>query len=286
MLITIIIQLSIRNCSKTNTILHKLNRLLKLYPFNPKPLQMQLSSASTKAVICFLLAFILAVFNKINANESSFKIPIHKKVLKSIEKESSEINLIYSAAKLSYVGLPLNTFALAMKGFTKLRNQNLINADSIITIIDFEKSSSQKRLYVVDLKTKSVLFQTLVAHGKNSGKEYARSFSNEESSYKSSLGFYITRNTYEGSNGFSLRLEGTENGINNKAMERAIVMHGAGYASESTIYQLGFLGRSWGCPALPESLNKPIINKIKDGNMLFIYYPDQDYLKKSSILNS
>jgi hypothetical protein len=247
---------------------------------------MQLSSASTKAVICFLLAFILAVFNKINANESSFKIPIHKKVLKSIEKESSEINLIYSAAKLSYVGLPLNTFALAMKGFTKLRNQNLINADSIITIIDFEKSSSQKRLYVVDLKTKSVLFQTLVAHGKNSGKEYARSFSNEESSYKSSLGFYITRNTYEGSNGFSLRLEGTENGINNKAMERAIVMHGAGYASESTIYQLGFLGRSWGCPALPESLNKPIINKIKDGNMLFIYYPDQDYLKKSSILNS
>jgi len=247
---------------------------------------MQLSSASTKAVICFLLAFILAVFNKINANESSFKIPIHKKVLKSIEKESSEINLIYSAAKLSYVGLPLNTFALAMKGFTKLRNQNLINADSIITIIDFEKSSSQKRLYVVDLKTKSVLFQTLVAHGKNSGKEYARSFSNEESSYKSSLGFYITRNTYEGSNGFSLRLEGTENGINNKALERAIVMHGAGYASESTIYQLGFLGRSWGCPALPESLNKPIINKIKDGNMLFIYYPDQDYLKKSSILNS
>jgi hypothetical protein len=247
---------------------------------------MQLSSASTKAVICFLLAFILAVFNKINANESSFKIPIHKKVLKSIEKESSEINLIYSAAKLSYVGLPLNTFALAMKGFTKLRNQNLINADSIITIIDFEKSSSQKRLYVVDLKTKSVLFQTLVAHGKNSGKEYARSFSNEETSYKSSLGFYITRNTYEGSNGFSLRLEGTENGINNNAMERAIVMHGAGYASESTIYQLGFLGRSWGCPALPESLNKPIINKIKDGNMLFIYYPDQDYLKKSSILNS
>ncbi|MCF8339837.1 MAG: murein L,D-transpeptidase catalytic domain family protein [Chitinophagaceae bacterium] len=247
---------------------------------------MQLSSASTKAVIYFLLAFILAIFNKTNANDSSFKIPNHKKVLKSIEKESSEINLIYSAAKLSYVGLPLNTFALAMKGFSKLRNQNLINADSIITIIDFEKSSSQKRLYVVDLKTKSVLFQTLVAHGKNSGKEYARSFSNEESSYKSSLGFYITRNTYEGSNGYSLRLEGTENGINNKALERAIVMHGAGYASESTIYQLGFLGRSWGCPALPESLNKPIINKIKDGNMLFIYYPDQDYLKKSSILNS
>lgn len=246
---------------------------------------MHLSSASIRAVICFLLAFILAVFNKINANDSSFKIPIHKKVLKSIEKETSEINLIYSAAKLSYVGLPLNTFALAMKGFTKLRNQNLINADSIITIIDFEKSSSQKRLYVVDLKTKSVLFQTLVAHGKNSGKEYARSFSNEESSYKSSLGFYITRNTYEGSNGFSLRLEGTENGINNNAMERAIVMHGADYASESTIYQLGFLGRSWGCPALPESLNKPIINKIKDGNMLFIYYPDQDYLQKSSILN-
>ena len=164
-------------------------------------------------------------------------------------------------------------------------HQNIIKNKSVLGIVDFKQHSSKERFYIINIETGQVE-KYLVAHGKNSGKEYARSFSNEESSYKSSLGFFITRNTYEGSNGFSLRLEGTENGINNKAMERAIVMHGAGYASESTIYQLGFLGRSWGCPALPESLNKPIINKIKDGNMLFIYYPDQDYLKKSSILNS
>jgi len=230
--------------------------------------------------------FIFSFSNKTTANNNIPKHLIASTTGSTIDKEVSEINLIYASAKLSYMGLPLNTFTLAMKGFSKLRNKNLIGEDSIITIIDFEKSSSQKRLYVIDLKTKNVLFQTYVTHGKNSGKEYARSFSNEESSFKSSLGFYITRNTYEGGNGYSLKLEGTEVGINDKAMERAIVMHGAAYASESAIYKLGFLGRSWGCPAIPEALQKPIINKIKDGNMLFIYYPDQDYLRNSTFLNS
>jgi hypothetical protein len=247
---------------------------------------MKLFSTSAIAFLCSFASFILLITNKINANYLRLKLPIHEKVITPTKKEASDINLIYSAAKLSYIGLPLNTFKLAMKGFSKLRGQNLVSSDSIITIIDFEKSSSQKRMYAIDLKTKNVLFQTLVCHGKNSGKEYARSFSNDESSYKSSLGFYITRNTYEGCNGYSLRLEGTEVGINDNAMERAIVMHGAGYASESTIYQLGYLGRSWGCPAIPEALQKPIINKIKEGNMLFIFYPDQTYLKTSALLNS
>jgi hypothetical protein len=247
---------------------------------------MKLISKNAKAFVCFTLVFVLCFFNKLHANGMLFK-PLSSLSKKSpIDKDLSDINLIYTSTKLYYKGLNLNTFILAMKGFTKLRSQNLISTDSIITIIDFEKSSSQKRLYVIDLKTKKVLFHTLVAHGKNSGEEYASSFSNEESSYKSSLGFYITRNTYEGCNGYSLRLQGLEAGINSNAMDRAIVMHGAGYASESTIYKLGFLGRSWGCPALPKTLQIPVINKIKDGNMLFIFYPDQAYLKKSTILNS
>lgn len=247
---------------------------------------MKLLSKNAKAFVCFFLVFVLCFFNKLHANGMVYK-PLGSLSVKSpIDKDLSDINLIYASTNLYLKGLNLNTFILAMKGFTKLRSQNLLNTDSIITIIDFEKSSSQKRLYVIDLKTKKVLFHTLVAHGKNSGKEYASSFSNEESSFKSSLGFYITRNIYEGSNGYSLRLQGMEAGINNNAMERAIVMHGAGYASESTICKLGFLGRSWGCPALPVALQKPIINKIKEGNMLFIFYPDQTYLKKSTILNS
>jgi hypothetical protein len=246
---------------------------------------MNLSSAQAKAFICFILAFILTIFNSINAGDLSAKYSKPRKAISTYDKESSDANILYASAKLSFVGLSLNTFKLAMKGFTKLQSQHLISTDSIITIIDFEKSSSQKRMYVIDLKSKNVLFQTLVSHGKNSGKEYARSFSNDESSYKSSLGFYITRNTYEGSNGYSLRLDGTEKGINDHAMARAIVMHGAGYASESTIYQIGYLGRSWGCPALPEGLHIPIINKIKEGNLLFMYYPDETYLKTSTLIN-
>lgn len=246
---------------------------------------MNQSSAHAKAFFCFVLAFILTIFNTINANDRSPIYSKHRKALSNYDKESSDANILYASAKLSFVGLSLNTFKLAMKGFSKLRSQNLISADSVITIIDFEKSSSLKRMYVIDLKAKNVLFQTLVSHGKNSGKEFARSFSNDESSYKSSLGFYITRNTYEGSNGLSLRLDGTEKGINDHAMERAIVMHGAGYASESAIYQIGYLGRSWGCPALPEGLHIPIINKIKEGNVLFMYYPDETYLKTSTLIN-
>lgn len=232
-----------------------------------------------------MLAFILTIFNSISAGDLSTKYSKHRKAISTYDKESTDANVIYASAKLSFVGLPLNTFKLAMKGFSKLRNQQLLSTDSIITIIDFEKSSSQKRMYVIDLKSKNVLFQTLVSHGKNSGKEYARTFSNDESSYKSSLGFYITRNTYEGSNGYSLRLDGTEKGINDHAMARAIVMHGAAYASESSIYQIGYLGRSWGCPALPEGLHIPIINKIKEGNLIFMYYPDETYLKTSALIN-
>jgi L,D-transpeptidase catalytic domain len=168
----------------------------------------------------------------------------------------------------------------------KLTEQGKLNNNSILAIADFSLPSTQKRLFVLDLKNYKVLFNTFVAHGKNSGREWANSFSNQPSSLKSSPGFYITHETYNGDNGYSLRLEGIEKGINDNAYEREIVMHGADYVNQSFANAKGYIGRSWGCPAVPVAEAIPIINTIKDGNCLFIYSPDQGYLSHSPVLNS
>lgn len=150
-------------------------------------------------------------------------------------------------------------------------------------MIDFTKPSTEKRLFVFDMEQKKMLYSSVVSHGKNSGENYATSFSNEVGSYKSSLGFYLTGNTYQGKNGYSLLLDGLEKGINDRARERAIVVHGAAYANPS-VCKSGRLGRSFGCPALPQALTKPIINTIKGGSVLFIYANNKEYMAKSSIL--
>jgi hypothetical protein len=192
---------------------------------------------------------------------------------------------LYSATGLENFGVSQTVFELAMKGFDKLMRSGNISTDSILTIVDFSKSSREKRMVVIDLKKQDVLFHTVVAHGRNTGAEYAQRFSNLPRSHQSSLGFYITRGTYHGSNGYSLKLDGVEKGFNNLAMARAIVMHAAGYANEEVIRQKGYLGRSFGCPAVPQRLNKPIIDRIKNGNVMFLYYPDNKYLNGSQLLN-
>lgn len=175
--------------------------------------------------------------------------------------------------------------SLALMGFHKLNAQERLSKDSILTIIDYSRSSKEKRLFVIDLKSKQLLFNSIVAHGRNSGEEYAKSFSNRPNSHQSSIGFYITEKPYQGSNGFSLALDGVEHGYNDKAKERAIVIHGADYATEQMIKIKGYLGRSFGCPSLPPGLNKKIIETIKEGNCVFAYYPDQRYLKASKLIN-
>ncbi len=192
---------------------------------------------------------------------------------------------LYMTTGLENFGISHTVFELAMKGFDKLTRAGRINTDSILTIVDFSKSSREKRMVVVDLKHQDVLFHTVVAHGRNTGTEFANSFSNQPRSHKSSLGFYITRGTYQGSNGYSLKLDGVEKGYNDLAMARAIVMHAADYANEDVIRNKGYLGRSFGCPAVPQRLNKPIIDRIKNGNVLFLYYPDRKYLNTSEMLN-
>jgi L,D-transpeptidase catalytic domain len=193
---------------------------------------------------------------------------------------------IYAFSHLEQLGFSHQVLDLALKGFDNMTRKGLLSGDSILSIIDFTRSSRERRFVVIDLRSMSVLFNTVVAHGKNTGGEFARRFSNRRSSNKSSIGFYVTREPYIGSNGYSLKLEGLDRGFNDNAMRRAIVMHPADYANEEAINRKGYLGRSWGCPALPEKQSHDVIETIKNGNLLFLYYPDKKYLSKSQVLNS
>lgn len=193
---------------------------------------------------------------------------------------------IYSFLNLSHLGLSKEAYQFAVKGFNKLKEQGQILNSSILTIIDFSQSSNNKRMYVIDLYKKALLFNTYVAHGKNTGNEFAEKFSNIPGTLQSSLGFYITENMAIGSKvGLSLILKGIEKGINDKAREREIIIHGADYATEDFIKKNGRLGRSFGCPSLPPDLIKPVAESIKDGTCLFIYKHDENYLNKSTVLN-
>lgn len=237
--------------------------------------------------IAILLVLILAVPN-IDSIAKAFRVdlplPIFTEPIMEKSEEEAAISSLYNTINLKSAGLNEQVFNLALKGFSKLRNKGQIKSDSVLTIIDFTKSSKQKRLFVIDLKKKELKFNSIVAHGKESGEEYARSFSNVNESNKSSLGFFITKHTYEGANGYSLKLDGAEPGFNDNAMKRAIVMHGADYVNEYNIFRSGVPGRSLGCPAVPKSLSKKIIDKIKNGNALFTYYPDRKYLSKSKLI--
>lgn len=189
---------------------------------------------------------------------------------------------IYDSLDLDALGLSRQAFEYAQRGWNKLFREGRLSNDSILAIADFSQPSSRKRLYILDLKQYKILFHTLVAHGRNSGKELATSFSNKASSFKSSPGFYITGETYTGKHGYSLKLKGVEKGINDNAYNRAIVIHGADYVDETLIASQGYIGRSLGCPAVPEKEVQPIINTIKDNTCFFIYEPG--YVRRSALV--
>jgi hypothetical protein len=177
----------------------------------------------------------------------------------------------------------LEVFELAMTGYDQIIESHATK--EIITIIDFSLPSSEKRLWVIDLKNNKTLFFTHVAHGRNTGNLFATYFSDQKNSNKSSLGFYLTGESYYGRNGFSLRLDGLEPGLNLNARSRAIVMHGAWYADASMIAKTGRLGRSSGCPSVPLKIHKALINTIMDVSVLYIYHPDVSYFEKSDFFN-
>lgn len=235
-----------------------------------------------RKTIAIILLTTIAGFYAIFSQPNQPKSPITSTTEKidSIKEEESGSSIANLYQEIALEGkLKFEAFEMAMNGY---QNMSFKNQD-IITVIDFSLPSTDKRMVVIDLKNKEVLFHTIVSHGRNSGEKYATSFSNKHGSHQSSLGFYKTANTYQGGNGYSLVLDGLEKGINDQAKPRAVVIHGADYSSQAVINATGRLGRSYGCPALPREVNKPIINTIKDGSMLFIYAENKDYLAKSKI---
>jgi hypothetical protein len=197
--------------------------------------------------------------------------------------DSSRLNHLYDSLSLDSLGLSMEAFHTAVSGFLNLVISGAVRNPGILSIIDFSLPSNQKRLFIVDLFGGRLLFNSLVAHGRNSGGLVPNRFSNRCNSLMSSLGFYLTGESFIGQHGYSLRLEGEEKGWNDNAMRRAIIMHSADYVSEEHIRQWGFLGRSEGCPAIPEELGRPIIDVIQGGSCLFVYSPDKKYLKRSKI---
>lgn len=186
------------------------------------------------------------------------------------------IHDIYSQLKLENK-MEYDTFQKAYKGYEKISDKR----EGLLTIIDFTKPSNEKRFFVIDLNKKKIDYSTYVTHGKNSGLTVPLNFSNNRNSYMSSLGFYITGDAYEGKYGYSLRLQGLEEGFNSNAYRRAIVVHGADYADPSFIEKYGFLGRSEGCPAIPTTISKDVIDYIKGKTVLFIMGKDKHYIEKS-----
>ncbi len=198
------------------------------------------------------------------------------------------INDLYFQCDLKNNAIDKQLFRHTMIGYYNLLAANKIKSEKrIISIVDFRKPSDQQRFYVIDLDQKKVLYQTLVSHGENTGLLYARYFSNKTDSFQSSLGWFLTAESYRNTaNGYGMRLDGLEKGYNDKARSRNIVVHAAPYVSETYIQWHGSLGRSQGCPTLPEDKNEEIINLIKGGTCFFQYYDDLEYLNKSKFMSS
>lgn len=193
--------------------------------------------------------------------------------------EDGNIHRLWLDCKLNNI-ISFDVFNEAILGYHQIDN---IKKKNIITIIDFSKPSTEKRFFVIDLQNKTLLYRCFVAHGKNSGENYAKSFSNQQSSLESCLGLFLTAETYNGKHGYSLRLDGLEKGINDNSRVREIVIHGADYVSQEFIDKYGRLGRSWGCPALPVEISKEVIDKISGGSCLFIYGDDKSYRTHSNL---
>ena len=200
--------------------------------------------------------------------------------------ESYIANLYKQIDFSKFTPISYEVFNKAYRGYLNLLNAGKLSKEkAIISICDFSLSSTENRLWIIDLIKKKVLFNTYVAHGQGSGDDIATSFSNEENTHKSSLGFYVTGDTYDGEHGTSLRLMGMDQGFNDAAFDRGIVVHGAKYACNKFVSNNQRLGRSWGCPAVPENLSLSIINTIKEGTCLFIYSPVIHYLQTAYWLN-
>ena len=223
-----------------------------------------------KTISLLLIGFFFFTIN----SAFSFK-PESIKLTETVINNSLEakVEAVYNNLATNNFMLPQKkSFTKAMEGYFQLKERGIVQKD-ILTLVDYSLSSNENRLWVIDLKNNIILYQSLVSHGRNSGNEFAAKFSDKPESYQSSLGFFVTGETYYGKHGYSLRLDGLEKGVNSNARARAIVVHGADYVSEKFAKQNGRLGRSLGCLALKQGLTKEVIDTIKDKSCLFVYYP-------------
>ncbi len=221
----------------------------------------------------FIVYFLTSIFL------TSFFNPISTINAKSNQKVDDEASKLSTQAP----DLKKNVIKMALTAYHKALNSGKVNKP-ILTVIDYSLPSNKQRMWIFNLNNDKLLYNTYVAHGKNSGMTVPHHFSNQNSSRETSLGTYVTADTYYGSKGLSLNLQGLEKGVNNNAYQRRVVVHGAWYVEPSFISKAGRAGRSWGCPAIGKSLAKPIINTIKNGTVLFAYYPDKFFLSHSNYI--
>jgi hypothetical protein len=205
---------------------------------------------------------------------------------RELKRVINQAVLLYSFMDLGNDGLNEQAFEYAWRGYHNLVKKGLIRKKSVLTICDFSQPSYSPRMYVIDVRHRKLLYRTYVAHGQNSGEDYATSFSNDMDSYKSSLGFYVTSRTYIGRNGLSLRINGVDTGYNDKASKRNIVLHGSPYVNPQYMSDFGAIGTSLGCPAMPTGVTPKIIRTVKNGSCLFIYHPTEEYLERSVVINN
>ncbi|TBW30397.1 murein L,D-transpeptidase catalytic domain family protein [Gramella sp. KN1008] len=218
-----------------------------------------------------------------NNSEVTAEISVETTTKKTFKEKVADL---YQTFTLNSATMPkLTVFEKAMNGYSKLNEAGKVS-NPLLTIIDFDLSSKQKRMWILNMDTQEVIFNTFVAHGKNTGGEFANKFSNKVNSHQSSLGFYVTGETYYGKNGLSLFIDGMEKNFNSNARKRYVVIHGADYAEPEFINRVGRLGRSYGCPAVPNKLAKNLINKIKGRSVVYIHKNDKNYQAVSKYVNS
>ena len=231
-------------------------------------------------LIAFIGVFSLLSISISNSATGEKKINSSQDILSDVDYNKLLLNSIYTECELTDK-LDYNVFKSAMDGYNSVDLPN----KRLLSIIDYSKPSTEKRLFIIDVQNRKLLYNTLVAHGKKSGYVNATKFSNKCGSHKSSLGFFRTGYSYFGKRGYSLLLEGLEKGINDNARLRGIVIHGANYVDERLANGNGVIGRSWGCPAVSKKLSKEIINLLKGGSLLYIYADDEIYKEKSVLAN-
>lgn len=234
-------------------------------------------------VLIMLGSFVLFSFAKASRNTEE-PVPTTEKADSSIVARLSLCDSLYNELNLNSFGLSQQTVEFAVKGYEKLLSQGVVNNSQYLTIVDLSQISRKKRFYIIDVKNHQLVWNTYVAHGKNSGLDSAAKFSNAPNSEASSLGFYVTKATYTGKHGKSLRIAGLENGFNDNAEARGVVVHGADYVNSARANS-SYMGRSQGCPALPQNEYAKVIDIIKDGSVMFIYSTSQNYLQDSPVLN-